>query len=93
NDARKREILNEILKILEKDSSHLNDEAKKRLDDAALMDALEYGRIVHAEMSALLDAARIGRPVRESVLFTTTFPCHMCAKHIVASGVSVVVFL
>lgn len=93
NDARKREILNEILKILEKDSSHLSDETRKRLNDAALMDALEYGRIVHAEMSALLDAARIGRPVRESILFTTTFPCHMCAKHIVASGVSEVVFL
>ncbi|TRC75623.1 dCMP deaminase [Mesorhizobium sp. WSM4307] len=93
NDARKREILNEILKILERDASQLDKETKRRLDDAALMDALEYGRIVHAEMSALLDAARIGRSVKDSVLFTTTFPCHMCAKHIVASGVSEVVFL
>ncbi|MGT2467268.1 deaminase [Mesorhizobium atlanticum] len=93
NDARKREILNEILKILDHDASGMTKETKRRLDDAALMDALEYGRIVHAEMSALLDAARIGRSVKDSVLFTTTFPCHMCAKHIVASGVLEVVFL
>jgi hypothetical protein len=26
-------------------------------------------------------------------MFTTTFPCHMCAKHIVSSGVRKVVFL
>jgi deoxycytidylate deaminase len=93
NDARKREILNEILKILGTDASKLDKETKRKLDDAALMDALEYGRIVHAEMSALLDAARIGRSVNDAVLFTTTFPCHMCAKHIVASGIKEVVFL
>ncbi len=27
------------------------------------------------------------------MLFTTTFPCHMCAKHIVAAGIKKVVFL
>jgi tRNA(Arg) A34 adenosine deaminase TadA len=57
------------------------------------MDALEYGRILHAEMSALMDAARLGRSVRDGILYCTTFPCHMCAKHIVASGVSKVIFL
>jgi tRNA(Arg) A34 adenosine deaminase TadA len=57
------------------------------------MDALEYGRIVHAEMSALTDAARCGHSVKGAVLYCTTFPCHMCAKHIVSAGVSKVVFL
>jgi deoxycytidylate deaminase len=57
------------------------------------MDALEYGRIVHAEMSALTDAARCGHSVKGAVLFCTTFPCHMCAKHIVSTGLSKVVFL
>ena len=57
------------------------------------MDALEYGRVVHAEMSALTDAARCGHPVKGAVLYSTTFPCHMCAKHIVAAGISKVVFL
>jgi Deoxycytidylate deaminase len=93
NDFRKREILDEILSIVGIDQSSLDSAQKNSLSDAALMDALEYGRIVHAEMSAISDAARLGIPVRNSVLYTTTFPCHMCAKHIVASGIDEVVFL
>jgi tRNA(Arg) A34 adenosine deaminase TadA len=64
-----------------------------RIRDSQLMDALEYGRMVHAEMSALSDAARAGHSVINGTLFCTTFPCHMCAKHIVASGIKNVVFL
>ncbi|PZU86578.1 MAG: deoxycytidylate deaminase [Chelatococcus sp.] len=65
----------------------------KRIKDAQIMDIIEFGRIIHAEMSALMDAARTGRSVKGATLFCTTFPCHMCAKHIVASGVDRVVFL
>jgi deoxycytidylate deaminase len=61
--------------------------------DSQLMDALEYGRAVHAEMSALCDAARCGCSVKGAILYCTTFPCHMCAKHIVAAGIAKVVFL
>jgi tRNA(Arg) A34 adenosine deaminase TadA len=57
------------------------------------MDALEYGRTVHAEMSAICDAARTGRSTRDATLYCTTFPCHMCAKHIVDCGIGNVVFL
>jgi tRNA(Arg) A34 adenosine deaminase TadA len=63
------------------------------MKDSQFMDALEYGRIIHAEMSAITDAARLGMPVKDATLFCTTFPCHMCAKHIVASGLKRVVFL
>jgi hypothetical protein len=44
-------------------------------------------------MGALSDAARLGHSVRGGTLYCTTFPCHMCAKHIVASGIERVVFL
>lgn len=53
----------------------------------------EYGRMVHAEMNALSDAARLGRSVDNSTMYVTTFPCHNCAKHIIASGISKVVFI
>lgn len=53
----------------------------------------EYGRMIHAEMSALTDAARLGRTVKDSTLYVTTYPCHNCAKHIVASGVMRVVYI
>src|SRR5688572_4097031 len=54
---------------------------------------IEFGRIVHAEMSALMDAARRGVSIQDTSLVCTTFPCHMCARHILASGVKRVVFI
>lgn len=93
NDRRKRQLLTELLQILgvkEDPQAVLN---KREVKASQFMDALEYGRVVHAEMSAICDAARLGRAIRDGILFSTTFPCHMCAKHIVASGLKRVVFL
>ncbi|MFG1421874.1 deaminase [Roseixanthobacter liquoris] len=73
---------------------YVNDILKNNnIKEAQIMDALEYGRITHAEMSAICDAARTGRSVKSGTLFSTTFPCHMCAKHIVSAGLSKVIFL
>ncbi len=58
-----------------------------------IMSLLEFGRSVHAEMAALMDASRRGVSVKGATLFTTTFPCHLCAKHIVASGIERVVYI
>jgi deoxycytidylate deaminase len=63
------------------------------LQDSQLMDILEFGRAIHAEMSAISDAARLGRATKDATLFCTTFPCHICAKHIVVAGIDRVVFL
>ncbi len=63
------------------------------LSDALLLDVTEYGRVVHAEMHALCDAARLGRSVKGGVLYSTTFPCHNCTKHILAAGIKRVVFI
>lgn len=89
NAQRKKELIQEVCDVFKIDQS---DEADA-LGKLSIMDALEYGRIVHAEMSAIMDAARTGASTKNSTLFTTTFPCHMCAKHIVASGISNVFFL
>jgi deoxycytidylate deaminase len=91
NDRRKKQLLAEILKL----SGVENPQAiltSLEMKQSQFMDALEYGRIIHAEMSALCDAARMGRSVQDAILFCTTFPCHMCAKHIVAAGIKKVVF-
>lgn len=61
--------------------------------DARVRNLIEFGRVVHAEMHALSDAARLGRSVAGARLFCTTFPCHICARHIIACGVSEVVFI
>jgi deoxycytidylate deaminase len=44
------------------------------LKDAQLMNVLEFGRVVHAEMSAITDAARRGLSVEGATLYCTTFP-------------------
>ncbi len=63
------------------------------LDDAMVQDITEFGRMTHAEMNAITDAARLGRRTAGGTLYCTTFPCHNCAKHIVAAGISRVVFI
>jgi cytidine deaminase len=57
------------------------------------MDIGEFGRPVHAEMAALIDAARRGVAVNGHSMYVTAFPCHNCAKHIIAAGISRVIYL
>lgn len=65
----------------------------QRLKESRLMGITEYGRAVHAEMGAITDAARRGVSVAGAMLFCTTFPCHNCAKHIVAAGIREVIYI
>ncbi len=108
NERIKREILYNMLDVLLRAGKLSSDLTKigntteimnKLMDqssavrDSKVMDLLEFGRIIHAEMSAITDAARLGVPTFGATLYTTAFPCHLCAKHIVASGIIRVVFL
>jgi len=63
------------------------------LQDSRMMDLLEYGRIMHAEMAAIIDSARRGVSIDQTTLYTTTFPCHVCARHIVGAGIERVVYI
>lgn len=48
---------------------------------------------IHAEESAILQAVKFGgTQVDGSILYTTTFPCSLCAKMIVHTGIQKVVF-
>jgi deoxycytidylate deaminase len=93
NFQRKREILAQLMEVIGSDRSVDDALADPKIKDSQFMDALEYGRVVHAEMSALADAARQGISVMGGTLFCTTFPCHLCAKQIIAAGLAKVVFL
>jgi len=106
NHTRKVEILHDFLTRLKKIKSEgyppsaetvgkeVEDLLKNdQIQGSQLMDIIEFGRMVHAEMSAITDAARLGTSIKNTILYCTTFPCHMCAKHIVASGIRRVVFL
>jgi cytidine deaminase len=54
---------------------------------------IEFGRAVHAEMAAIVDAARRGVSTEHASMFVTAFPCHLCARHIVAAGIDYVFFI
>jgi len=53
----------------------------------------EFHRVVHAEMAAISDAGKRGVPLAGATLLCTTFPCHGCARHIVATGIKRVVYV
>jgi cytidine deaminase len=62
-------------------------------ETARLTHIIEFIRAVHAEQAALMSAARRGVSVKDATLYSTAFPCHECAKLIVAAGVRRVVFI
>lgn len=59
----------------------------------SLFSITEFGRAVHAEMEAILSCARKGISTVGRTLYTTTFPCHNCARHIIGAGISKVVYI
>jgi len=94
NAQRRDEMVTEILAVIESVSQDFNrDELRRKLQETSLWSITEYGRAVHAEMEAMLSCARTGVSTRGASLFSTTFPCHNCAKHIVAAGIVRVVYV
>lgn len=61
--------------------------------DSRIRNLIEFGRVVHAEMHAICEAAALGKSIISSTLYSTTFPCHNCANHIIAAGISEVVYI
>ena len=64
-----------------------------KLKKTALAELTEYGRVVHAEMEALAMCARNNISCKNADMYVTTFPCHNCAKHIIASGIKKVYYI
>jgi len=100
NQLAKRQILREVLLKFEETRGAADQLVAMALEGETpllkgtrLASLLEFGRVVHAEMHALMDAARRGVQVCGTTLFCTTFPCHVCARHIIASGVRRIVYI
>jgi deoxycytidylate deaminase len=108
NDKSKRSLLADLFERLKKED-WFSDQLEKLtteelltraigtqasfLRKAQFMNLIEFGRAVHAEMAALTDAARRGVSTKDATLYCTTFPCHICAKHIVSAGIRRVVYI
>ncbi|MDD1769871.1 MAG: cytidine/deoxycytidylate deaminase family protein [Methanomassiliicoccales archaeon] len=52
----------------------------------------ELCRGVHAEQNAVIQAAYFGVSIKDASIYTTNFPCVLCAKIIINAGIREVVF-
>lgn len=97
NDKHKdllKEEIRDILKANIADPLIVEAVTQKIASKTKIKSLIEYSRAVHAEMDAIVSLARntndgaVGK-----TLFATTYPCHNCARHIVAAGITRVVYI
>ncbi|QHI99623.1 deoxycytidylate deaminase [Xylophilus rhododendri] len=94
NSRTQTKIVEEVIKAIPQLAAVVDKaDLIKALKKTALGRLLEFSRAVHAEMDALLTAARQGACTVGAKLFVTTFPCHYCARHIVTAGVEEVQYI
>ncbi len=96
NDQRKDQLYeaayDNLKPLLQSGASAKDVEGALKLTD--IKQLIEYSRAVHAEMEAIISVARGEKGgIVGSTLYCTTFPCHSCARHIVASGIERVMFI
>ncbi len=88
NTREQNEIIRNLFSSVDElKSIPIDNNLLRRLRKTRIGQLLEFSRAVHAEMDALLTAARSGTKTGNTRLFVTTFPCHNCARHIVSAGV------
>jgi deoxycytidylate deaminase len=92
NERAKDNMIQEVLEALGR-TDLSKQEARRLLKPTGLTDITEFGRAVHAEMEALLACARTRRSPRGATLYSTTFPCHNCCRHIIAAGIAKVIYI
>jgi deoxycytidylate deaminase len=98
NDDRKEKLYQKVFAALNEEgllsqkADPMNIRASLRKTD--IRNLIEYSRSVHAEMEAIISCARRGMgSLVGGRLYSTTFPCHNCARHIVASGIKEVYYI
>lgn len=93
NDKHKTELAQRVAVATNFGEAEATDVVGRAMD-GGIANLIEFSRSVHAEMEAIVSVARLGTgSTVNSTLFTTTFPCHNCARHIVAAGVTTVYYV
>ncbi|WP_426359375.1 anti-phage dCTP deaminase [Pseudocolwellia sp. HL-MZ19] len=95
NDKHKEILELEIESILTKSNiTNPSKLAKDIIENSKAKSLIEYSRAIHAEMDAITALARSSNnSTVGKTLYCTTYPCHICARHIVASGIKRVVYI
>ncbi|MCF0038699.1 anti-phage dCTP deaminase [Dyadobacter fanqingshengii] len=87
------ESLRSSINSIEGIDTSLLDSIVEKLKNSRIKDITEFGRVVHAEMQAVLSCAKEGISCQGGTLYCTTFPCHNCAKHLLAAGIDRVIYV
>jgi deoxycytidylate deaminase len=93
NDRKKLELAKRLVAAI---GSGAGDQLEKvsEILELGVGNLIEFSRSVHAEMEAIVSVARMGAgSLLGGTLYTTTYPCHNCARHIVAAGITKVVYV
>ena len=96
-DAKKNDFLKNSLycrkcgKKLSEDQYVCSNCFQKTLDFPGRL--LDLCRSVHAEEAAILQAAKLGISINDTIIYTSTFPCLLCSKKLINSGVKEIVYL
>lgn len=96
NDDEKKLFANQLMEALEEVIPEGQVEKAREViaSSQKLKGLIEFSRSIHAEMHALLTAGRTaGASIVGGKLFVTTYPCHSCARHIVAAGINEVYYI
>jgi deoxycytidylate deaminase len=98
NDEHKAKLARSVASSISHNSGRtaeaLFGQALEAVSKSDARNLIEFSRSVHAEMEAIVSVAREGKGATVGgTLFTTTYPCHSCARHIVAAGIVRVIFI
>lgn len=108
NDQEKLELVSNLLERLKEADGWLGEELRQvesrelatralekggPFNKSRVADLLEFGRILHAEMALICTAARRGTALSGTTMYSTTYPCHECARLIIGSGIRRLVYI
>lgn len=97
NDEEKRIIRETLVDELISDgiiNENQRSTAISKIQKSRIKELIEFSRAVHAEMHAIIQASqKSGERVIGGKLFCTTYPCHNCARHIIAAGIKEVYYI
>lgn len=99
NDEEKTTMSKKIVETLDK-GGLLNKtdgyikKAEESIRKSKINSLVEFSRAIHAEMHAIMAACvTSGERVKSGKLFITTYPCHICARHIILAGIKEVYYI
>lgn len=100
NDSEKNKMSKKIVEtlkaenLLNKNEIDYVQKAENAIRQSKISSLVEFSRSIHAEMHAIISGCiSSGNRIKNGRLYITTYPCHMCARHIILVGIKEVFYI